>query len=112
MNKTVGSPNLSLYEAVRYLWKVSREIAWAADFVLAVRYGHILGVFEPEEWMPANKVNSPDISDAPGIWESQKGRSGFRGREAPDDIQKLYRGKRLPDEYRHRQNPIRYVNLQ
>ena len=38
-------------------------------------------------------------------------RLGFVGEEAPEDIKKLYVGKRVPDEYRKRgaANPIKYT---
>jgi hypothetical protein len=111
VNKTIGNPKLSLYDAVRYSWKISRPKAARADYVLAVAHGRIEGVFEAEEWTPAEKANFPDISDEHGNWNNQKGRAGFRGHEAPHEVQLRYRGKRVPDEYRHKQNPIRYVNF-
>jgi hypothetical protein len=61
--------------------------------------------------MPAEKANFPDISDEHGNWENQQGRFGFRGHAAPQETQRRYRGKCVPDEYRHRQNPIRYVDF-
>ena len=111
INKTIGNPKLSLYDAVRYSWKISRPKAAHADYVLAVAHGRIEGVFEAEEWMSAEKANFPDISDEHGNWKNQNGRFGFRGHEAPPEIQRRYRGRRVPDEYRHKQNPIRYVNF-
>lgn len=38
-------------------------------------------------------------------------RFGFVGEEAPEDIKKLYVGKRVPDEYRKpgAANPIKYT---
>lgn len=43
--------------------------------------------------------------------EGAPGRFGFVGAEAPDDIKKLYIGKRVPDSYRKRgaANPIKYT---
>jgi hypothetical protein len=41
----------------------------------------------------------------------RKGRFGFEGRPANEEIKKLYVHKRVPDEYRPKgaANPIRYV---
>lgn len=52
----------------------------------------------------ATTENFPGRIDAPG-------RMGFRGREAPSEMQDLYVGKRVPDEFRRRgaANPIRYT---
>ena len=110
INETIGNPKLTLYDAVRYSWHVSQDRAGGAEYVLAVAHGMIVGVFEAEEWLRAEKTNFLDISDEHGNWNDQEGRFGFRGHQAPDDIQRLYRGKRIPDEHRPGQNPIHYVN--
>ena len=110
INETIGNPKLTLYDAVRYSWKVLPRRAEEAEYVLAVAHGLIVGVFEAEEWLPAEKTNFLDISDEHGNWNNQHGRSGFRGHEASTDIRRLYRGKRVPDERRPGQNPIHYVN--
>ena len=95
----------SLYEAVRYCWKISPKKAEKADYVLADQRGLIVGAFEAEKWLPATPSNFP------GTKETVEGRWGFVGREAPDDIQRLYVRKRLPDNFPKRgaANPIKYV---
>jgi hypothetical protein len=110
INETVGNPKLTLYDAVRYSWHVSQSRARGAEHVLAVAHGLIVGVFEAEEWLAAEKKNFWDLSDEHGNWSNQEGRSGFRGHEAQGDIQRLYRGKRVPTEHSPGQNPIHYVN--
>lgn len=56
------------------------------------------------EWLNATAENFPGFEDLPG-------RIGFVGKEAPEDIIKLYVGKRVPDRYRKRgaSNPVRYT---
>lgn len=94
----------SLYEATRYAWTVSRPKARAAEVILATVQGVIREAFIAEQWLEATSANFPGRSDRPG-------RFGFVGRKASAEIQRLYVGKRIPDEYRKRgaANPIRYV---
>ncbi len=95
----------SVYDAVRYAWKVDPDRARKADYVLAVNKGLIVGVFVAVKWMMATPANFPGTS------EPREGRWGFEGREAPDDIQKIYLRHRLPDEMRKRgaANPVKYI---
>jgi hypothetical protein len=94
----------SLYEATRYAWKISRVKAMRAEVILATQRGLIVGAYVADDWLPATAENFPGHPDAPG-------RLAFIGRVAPPDIQKLYVGKRVPDEYRRRgaANPIKYT---
>ena len=94
----------SLYEATRYCWKLKKSTAEQADVVLATRQGEIVGAFIAHRWLDATSENFPGR-------ETEPGRFGFEGEEAPDDIKKLYVGKRVPDEYRKpgAANPIKYT---
>ena len=94
-----------LYEATRYAWKVSRRRAREAEVVLATERGLIIGAFVADEWLDATVENFPAMT------EDSPSRLGFVGREAPPDIQALYVGRRVPDEFRKRgaANPIRYT---
>ncbi|MDX2094422.1 MAG: hypothetical protein SFW64_00540 [Alphaproteobacteria bacterium] len=96
----------SIYDAVRYAWKIDPKKAREAELVLAIRHGIIVGVFEPSEWLPATPENFPSTLE---IWE---GRWGFIGEEAPPEITRLYLRHRIPDSMRKRgaANPVRYVN--
>ena len=98
------SAERSLYEATRYAWKISRAKAMQAEVILATVRGLILGAFVADDWLPATSENFPTREDAPG-------RLGYVGREAPDEISRLYVGKRVPDEYRKpgAANPIKYT---
>lgn len=96
----------SVYEAVRYAWKIDPKKAEKADLVLATQRGVIIGVYEPEEWLPATPDNFPGTTI---VWD---GRWGFKGKEANDDIARLYLRHRIPDSMRKRgaANPVRYYS--
>jgi len=102
VNKSAGET--SLYEATRYAWKISRAKAMQAEVILATQRGMIVGAFVAEDWLPATGERFPGHPDAPG-------RLAFIGEEAPADIQALYVGKRVPDDYRKpgAANPIKYT---
>jgi hypothetical protein len=102
INRSATEAN-SIYEAVRYAWKIASKKAQRSDFVLALQQGVVIGVFTPIQWMEATKINFPGKDDIPGRW-------GFIGEEAPEDIKKLYLRTRLPDSMRKKgaANPIRY----
>jgi hypothetical protein len=104
VNRTVAERE-SVYAAVRYAWKVDPKKAQAAQLVIAVEQGLIIGVFEAERWLEATPENFP------GTTEPRTGRWGFVGKEAPKDVAAQYLGHRLPDSMRKRgaANPIRYV---
>lgn len=97
----------SIYEAVRYAWKLDRKRAQKAEFVLAVVNGIVVDVFSPVEWLDATPENFPDTE------EPRLGRIGFIGKKAPETIRSLYYRKRLPEEYRRKgaASPVRYVNI-
>ncbi|WP_010488879.1 LEM-3-like GIY-YIG domain-containing protein [Pseudomonas sp. S9] len=94
----------SLYEATRYAWRLSQQKASQAEVVLATVQGLIVGAFIAEKWLEAVPENFPGK-------EAVEGRYGFVGHEAPIELQKLYIGKRTPDEFRKRgaSNPIKYT---
>ncbi len=96
----------SVYDAVRYAWKLDPRKARRAEYVLAVTQGLIVGVFIATKWMEATPQNFPGTSVA------RKGRWGFEGFEAPAQVQALYLRHRLPDAMRKRgaANPVKYVN--
>lgn len=102
VNRTAAET--SLYEATRYAWKIARPKALKAEVILATVQGLIVGAFVADDWLEAVPANFPGRQEMPG-------RLGFVGREASDDIQRLYIGKRVPDEYRKQgaANPIKYT---
>ena len=101
----------TVYEQVRYSWKISVKRATAADYILAVIRGVVVGAFVADEWLPSGdpRLNMPKTL-------SRDNRYGFNGRKADPKIWELYvgtHGKRIDnDEMRHVQNPIRYYNME
>jgi predicted type IV restriction endonuclease len=104
INVNRSAAETSLYEATRYAWKVKRSTAEQSEIVLATRQGIIVGAFIAHRWLEATAENFPGRNPMPG-------RFGFEGEDAPENIKKLYVGKRVPDEYRKRgaANPIKYT---
>lgn len=102
VNRT--ATEISLYEATRFAWKVSKPRARQAEVILPTVRGLIVGAFIADDWLEATAVNFPGREDRPG-------RLGFVGHEASSEIKAQYIGKRVPDEYRKRgaANPIRYT---
>ncbi|GGB15284.1 LEM-3-like GIY-YIG domain-containing protein [Allosediminivita pacifica] len=109
LNPSNYSPD-ELLDRVRYAWRISRARAEKADYVLAVIHGVVRGIFKPDCWLAATPENFPEIHTD----ETSPTRSGFKGRIADDETWNRFvgkRGRRLPEELRHRgQNPIRYHN--
>lgn len=98
-----SASELPLYEATRFAWKLSKKRAKEAEVVLASEKGIIRGAYIPDKWLEATADNFPGRPDRPG-------RLGFTGSEAPTEIQLLYIGRRIPDNYRFgTANPIRYT---
>lgn len=99
-----SAADVSLYEATRYAWRVDRSKAQQADVVLSTLQGMIVGAFVADVWLEATEQNFPGREAVPG-------RYGFVGREAPEEIGRLYIGKRVPDEFRKpgAANPIKYT---
>lgn len=98
----------STYEAVRCAWKVSVERAKRYHLVLAHVRGLVVGAFRPEQpWIAATKANFPAQldNDIPGKW-------GFVGKEAEDEVQNLYVGKRVPARFKKKgaKAPFRYCD--
>jgi hypothetical protein len=103
VNRSSEDSARSLYDAVRYKWKLSAKKAKLAKYVLAVRRGIVIGVYEAHEWLSATVGNFGAEFD-----DFDEGRVGFRGQEAPEDIKSLYIGKRIPLQRQGAANPIRY----
>ncbi len=99
----------TVYDQVRYCWRISPIRASKADCVLAVRRGIVIGAFTVNEWLEATKENFPEFGfEVPGRW-------GFHGSVAPPKLWNEFvgeRGKRVTEDgMKHIQNPIRYWNI-
>jgi len=97
----------SLYDATRFAWKIDPHRARKGEVVLATQQGLIIGAFLPSHWLPATPENFPGLGPPGGA----PGRIGFVGEEAPEDMKRLYVGKRVPEEYRKHgaANPVKYT---
>ena len=85
-----------IYKTVRGNWKLSASRANNYPYVLAVRYGIVVGVYKvnPNGWK--------DCADSDRIY--------FDGVEAPEEIKQMFLGKKIPEKYRRRQNPAGYCD--
>ncbi len=97
----------SIYNATRFAWKISKSKVKDVEIVLSTVQGLFVGAFIPLKWLDATAENFPDRAQG----EDRPGRIGFIGKEAPDDIKRMYVGKRIPDGFRPRgaANPIMYT---
>jgi hypothetical protein len=93
---------MSIYDAAPYAWRANPNRAKKVDYVLAAKNREIVGVFAPIEWLPAAPANFPDHPD------TTSGRIGFRGREAPAEIQDRYLGRLAPAKKRGDQSEFYY----
>lgn len=84
----------SLYDAVRYAWRLNKSNAENVDYVVAVINGIIVETYKPTRWLEATTANFPDFDN------DREGRIGFQGTVANDTIRSQYNRKRLPEEYR------------
>ena len=94
------SINLSggdVYEAVRASWKINLKKANQYPYVLAVKYGLVVGVYQ------INKNGWKKTAE-------DGDRAYFDGKKAPDEIWNFFIDKRIPERYRKRQNPISYCD--
>lgn len=99
----------SIYEQVRFAWRLAPKRAAKADYVLAVVRGVVVGVFRAIEWQRATRANFPEV---PHATDEDTERYAFRGIAASPEVWEHFvgrSGKRIiSKELRHVQNPIRY----
>lgn len=98
INKNGGLGNNGIYKAVRWCWKIKPSRANKYRFVLAVRYGIVVGVYQINQngW---KKVENSD-------------RAYFDGIEAPEEIKKIFLNKKIPERFKKkgRANPASYCD--
>ena len=98
------------YTETQLAWRISKDKAEKADYILAVVRGVIKAAFIFDKWLPATRDNFPDYK---GDLDGK--RYGFIGGAAPNDIKDLYvgeHGKRIThSDMKHSQNPVRYWNI-
>lgn len=95
-DNSINYKNNDIYEAVRSCWKINPSRANNYPYVLAVRYGIVIGVYQIEEngWKMM-----PDSN-----------RAYFDGVEAPEGVKNFFLNKKIPERFRRRQNPASYCD--
>lgn len=94
----------TIYDATRFAWRIDKNKAEKADYILSVEKGIVVGVFKAFEWKRARKNYFPEFT------MHTNERYGFIGEDAELETQKIYMRKRIPSEYRKKgaSNPIKY----
>jgi hypothetical protein len=107
---SIDDDNKSLYDSVRFAWRVSIDRANKADFVFAVTNGICREVFVLEgPWLDATPENFPGLAA-----ENVPGRFGFRGSAASTAVLEKYKNKRLPENLQRKKgmaSPVLYNYL-
>jgi hypothetical protein len=93
----------STYEATRSSWVLDVSRAREVDYILAVRNGIIVGVYEAENWSEVLAETIPGYKKSPKRYE-------FNGKEAPTDIWNHYKDKRVPERKKGAANPNWYAD--
>ena len=100
------------YYAVHCAWKVNKNKANNYRLVLAHANGLVVGAYRPcGKWIPATRLNFPGRveEDFVNPETGSPTRWGFVGTPA-SDVWQYYVGKRIPNEFKGAQNPIRYCD--
>ena len=102
VNKSTA--DTQLLQATQFAWRLNKSKAESAEVILATVQGLIKGAFVAEKWLEATSANFPGR-------ETIEGRYGFYGKEAPIEINNMYKDKRVPDQFRKKgaSNPIKYT---
>ena len=91
------------YDAVRGVWRMSRQNAERYGLVLAYDGAIVIGAYRPSRWLAATRANFPFLDvDMPG-------RIGFEGEEA--ECQTQYVGRRVPLRKRGDMSAFRYLDV-
>ncbi len=98
INRNGGIESDGIYRTVRGYWKINPKRANKYPYVLAVRYGIVVGVYKINE----NGWKKADNSD----------RAYFDGVEAPKEIQDIFLNKKTPERFKKkgRANPASYCD--
>ena len=97
------------YDAVRYAWKVNPDRVKQFNLVLARLRGLVVGAYRCKEWLPATRVNFPDLAERYSDVTDIPNFYGFVGKPAEADAWEYYVGKRVPRRFLRSQNAIRYL---
>lgn len=101
----------SLYQAVRFAWKIKKERAQEYLLVFARVGTQICDVFEVEKWLDATPENFLEFAEEFDKSEDGlAGRIAFKGKLADFETRLAYIGKEIPKEYRSGMAPCRYID--
>lgn len=98
----------SIYNAVRFAWRLNKNRAEKAEVILAVAHGIIRGAYINAVWLEATANNFPEHL----VQDTDLNRFGFIADEAPDNIKNLYIGKTIPKQYERKKgdiSPVKYT---
>lgn len=95
-NSVLESREGNVYETCRCAWKLNLNRVKKYKYALAALNGVVVGVYEIDHWQPEHL--------------GETNRLEFVGKEASDDIKKLFLNKRIPEKYRKKgmASPVLY----
>ena len=96
LNQNGGNNPEGIYKTVRGNWRLKASTANKYPYVLAVRYGIVVGVYK------IDKNGWQQCADSNRIF--------FDGQEAEEEIKAWFLGKRIPERFKKRQNPASYCD--
>jgi len=105
---TINNPSSDaedLMEKTGSAWRLNRDKANQANFILSVSGGICYEVYIADSWLPATVENFPKLQ------ENIDNRFGFVGQVAPDQVRNRFVGKPVPIEFirkRGSANPVQY----
>jgi len=92
-----------LYEQTRTAWRLNVERAELADYVMAVRAGTVVEVFEPKAWLPAGSTLRKFRDEL-----QTEDRYEFVGKLADESIRNEFRGQSVDFFPPGAENPVHY----
>jgi hypothetical protein len=87
-----------IYEAARYIWRISESGAKVGRLVFAVQYGIIKGVYESTAWYQGTEENVKHFNNFYEEISRNPKRWGFVGKKVAESSK--YEGKLIPEKYR------------
>ncbi len=92
-----GMSALELYDVTRGCWKRKLESVKPAEYVLSVSFGEVKEVYKVDSWVPSSELNRETI---PFDAELEKGRIGFNGKVAEEQIRQKYINKSVSELFK------------
>ncbi|MBD5413601.1 MAG: hypothetical protein HDR52_04135 [Treponema sp.] len=99
----------NVYECTRKYWKLNKDKADRADYVVGVADGIVRSVYEFADRTKWREVRyCPELADDEELRENPNylGRFAFSGKETSSDVQQRYVGREI--DFSFGMNPVRY----